>query len=190
VTPRCRNARGIRSLILSSLTPQGGLQARLEGMRGGAPKSADLWCPWLLLGVTAGASRRATCAHLGALPRFALLERMVASRHLSACSFRGVFCATHRAPLSVAGYGRAVSQLLAGTPSGPGGSPDAARVQVLRDLPAGAAPRPASRRLMNAPFIGRGGRMIGEVWSAGISRGKGRSPSPVTVIARLDRAIQ
>jgi len=38
----------------------------------------------------------------------------------------------HRAPLSVAGYGRAVSQLLAGTPNGPGGSPDAARVLGLR----------------------------------------------------------
>jgi hypothetical protein len=50
-----------------------------------------------------------------------------------------------------------VSQLLAGPHSGPGRSPGAARVARLRTSPAGAAPHPASRRLMSAPFGGRGG---------------------------------
>jgi hypothetical protein len=66
-----------------------------------------------------------------------------------------------------------ISQLLAGTLSGPGRSPgpspegasgeggdrfgygpqgDAARVQVLRDRPAGAAPHPTSWRPMSAPL--------------------------------------
>jgi hypothetical protein len=49
-----------------------------------------------------------------------------------------------------------VSQLLAGTRIGPGRSPGAARVPTLRDRPAGAAPRPASRRLMMRPSNGRG----------------------------------
>ena len=62
-----------------------------------------------------------------------------------------------------------VSQLLAGHPSlRPGG--DRRRPGVwLRTKPAGAAPRPASRRLMNAPLNGRGGRRIMEVCRAGIS---------------------
>jgi hypothetical protein len=83
------------------------------------------------------------------------LLRYRASRYLSAiapgalseCSFRGVFCVTHRAPLSVAGYGRSVSQLLAGTRSGPGGSPGAARVARMRCEPRG---RRAPSRFGNA----------------------------------------
>jgi hypothetical protein len=46
--------------------------------------------------------------------------------------------------------GRAFSQLLAGTPSGPGESPDAARVRCQRTHPAGAAPRPAFRALRDS----------------------------------------
>jgi hypothetical protein len=69
----------------------------------------------------------------------------------------------HRAPLSVAGYGRSVSQLLAGTPNGPGGSPGAARVPCCA-RPAGAAPRPATTNASRQrPLSGRGGCMISEV---------------------------
>ena len=42
---------------------------------------------------------------------------------------------------------------------------------LVATRPAGAAPRPASRRLMIAPLSGRGGCIISEVWEAGIMRG-------------------
>ena len=61
---------------------------------------------------------------------------------------------------------RSVSQLLAGTPSGPGGSSNAARVPRC-ERPAGAAPRPASRRLKKRPSNGRGEGMIREVQERG-----------------------
>jgi hypothetical protein len=109
----------------------------------------------------AGASRRATCAqYCVALPRFAHLERML---------FRGDFCATRRAALSVlvlraepkarsekprAQVGRRpvaqhqnVSQLLAGPLSGPGRSPGAARVLRCERNPQAPRPVPRSRRL-------------------------------------------
>jgi hypothetical protein len=62
-----------------------------------------------------------------------------------------------------------VSQLLAGTRSGPGRSPGTARVPGLRTRPAGAAPRPAITTPREAPLNGRGGRRIEAVWCAGIS---------------------
>ncbi len=76
---------------------------------------------------------------------------------------RGAPIATfrQRAPLSLEGRKRLppryISQLLAGTPSGPGGSPDAARVPCCA-RPAGAAPRPAYRDASRErPLDGRGG---------------------------------
>jgi hypothetical protein len=42
--------------------------------------------------------------------------------------------------------------------------------------PAGAAPRPASRRLMIAPLSGRGEYRIREVWEAGITLSAQREP--------------
>jgi hypothetical protein len=64
---------------------------------------------------------------------------------------------------------KVVSQLLAGLLSEPGRSPGAARVARLRESPAGAAPRPASRRLMSAPFVGRGGGSVSVDLCEGIS---------------------
>ena len=67
-------------------------------------KAQNLWCPRLLLGDAAGASRRAsTRSYLSTLPRFALLERIAqlgasncaqggqrpTARKNSACSFGG-----------------------------------------------------------------------------------------------------
>ena len=98
-------------------------------------------------GVTAGASRRASggvCAMPGRAFRFS------------------------RRPVKSASV---VSQLLAGTRSGPGGSPDAARVFGCEPNPRAPRPVPLRQRLAKAPFIGRGGWMIGEVWEAGIRRG-------------------
>jgi hypothetical protein len=77
-----------------------------------------------------------------------------------------------RAPLSLEGRKRSppryISQLLAGTPSGPGGSPDAARVPCCA-RPAGAAPRPAYRNASRErPLEGRGGCSLAQLRGAGI----------------------
>jgi hypothetical protein len=61
-----------------------------------------------------------------------------------------------------------VSQLLAGPHSGPGRSPGAARVLGYEPSPRDTAPHPASRRLMSAPFSGRGGWSVVEARWAGI----------------------
>ena len=65
---------------------------------------------------------------------------------------------------------RSVSQLLAGTPSGPGGSFDAARVPRCDE----ARRRRTPSRLTTpheTPLTGRGEGIISEVWNAGIVRG-------------------
>jgi hypothetical protein len=127
---------------------------RVRGVRGdGAPKDANLWCPRSLR-ITAGASRRANrsvCSASGpALVRSVALERA----------------------------DRAFSQLLAGTPIGPGGSSDAARVPCCEK----ARGRRTSSRLTtpheNAPLEGRGGSRIMPVWRAGISLNKLTLSSP------------
>ena len=103
----------------------------------------------------AGASRRATLTL--ALPRFAHLERYCASHFERVLISRRLFVA-HRAPLSVAGYGRSVSQLLAGTHSGPGGSPGAARVPDRDPARGRRAPsrfRNASRQRPSKDEVGR-----------------------------------
>jgi hypothetical protein len=63
-----------------------------------------------------------------------------------------------------------VSQLLAGTLSGPGGSPGAARVldTASASSPRDAAPHPASRRLMMRPSTDEVMRSVMEVWRPGI----------------------
>ena len=66
---------------------------------------------------------------------------------------------------------RSVSQLLAGTPSGPGGSSNAARVPRCDE----ARRRRTPSRLTTpheTPLSGRGGGSICEVWEAGIMRGQ------------------
>ena len=91
---------------------------RVRRVRGdGAPKSANLWHPRSLQ-TTAGASRRA---------------------NRSVCSASGPALVRSVAHLRA---DRAFSQLLAGTPSGPGGAPMPPECLVAT-RPAGAAPRPA-----------------------------------------------
>jgi hypothetical protein len=73
-----------------------------------------------------------------------------------------------------------VSQLLAGSRSGPGRSPGAARVPDLRSQ-ARRAPHlvSRSRRLMSAPLSGRGGTSVSEICEAGIDRASPRrKPGP------------
>ncbi len=102
---------------------------RLVPRGDGAPKSAILWLSLR----HAGASRRASHGRLPAsgpaLVRSVALDRA----------------------------DRSFSQLLAGTPSGPGGSSDAARVPRCDEAARAPHLRPASRRLMIAPLSGRGG---------------------------------
>jgi hypothetical protein len=101
----------------------------------------------------AGASRRATRAHFCALPRFALLERSVASAHYKRMSFAASpQTVRHRASLSPQIRCLRAS---AGSQQGlivvPGGAPMPPECFVATK-PAGAAPRPTSRRLMSAPI--------------------------------------
>jgi len=76
----------------------------------------------------------------------------------------------HRAPLSVADSGRSVSQLLAGTrDSGPGGSPDAARVPRCDEARRRRTPPRLTTPHENAPSEGRGAHSVSKVWREGIS---------------------
>ena len=104
----------------------------------------------------------------------------------TALSKRMLFCGRfrHRALLSSGPSrsecaDRSVSQLLAGTPSGPGGSSNAARVPSCEK----ARRRRTPSRLRNAsrerPLEGRGVRMIRAVFGAGIVRGQRCHKSPL-----------
>ena len=106
----------------------------------GAPKDANLWCP------------RSSSDHGGRL----------AARHKR----RFPYCAGPRFLSAHRKDTPSISQLLAGPRSGPGRSPGAARVKVLRDRPAGH--RTSSRSTTpheNAPLEGRGGWSI--TWTLG-----------------------
>jgi hypothetical protein len=118
--------RACRARTCQSL-PSGLTRGSRRPMRGdGAPKSANLWF-------------RSVDGHGGRLPA----RHMRSSRPEagSACYLRRFI--EHRAPLSNGltalhrreaseAQGQVVSQLLAGAHSGPGGSPSAARVFMLR----------------------------------------------------------
>jgi hypothetical protein len=120
----------------------------------GAPKSANPMAR-VPLPEHAGASRRANCSVCSAAGRaFRFSQRSVE-------------------PASV------VSQLLAGTPSGPGQSPDAARVLML----ACTNPRaphlvPPHERLMRTPLSGRGGCILNANLRTGIMSLCARSGHP------------
>ena len=121
----------------------------VRAMRGGgAPKSANLW-----LRDPCGPQR----APLGA--PFAASVR-------------------HRAPLSGQGLAlkqerntQVVSQLLAGTRIGPGGSSDTARVPCCGKARRRHTPSRHYERLAMTPSEGRGGRMISATQEAGTMRG-------------------
>ena len=61
----------------------------------------------------------------------------------------------------------------------PGGAPTPPECLVAT-RPAGAAPRPASRRLMIAPLSGRGGCIISEIWETVIMRGQRLPQGPLS----------
>jgi hypothetical protein len=125
---------------------------------------------------TAGASRRATCA----------LAHAHLRRFLRCTPGRAFRLGHWRSSRPKAGSAniQVVSQLLAGPRSGPGRSPGAARVLDCVSNP--RAPRlvPPRQRLAKAPFVGRGGWSVSEVWEAGIRRdqpgGERSSPGIVT----------
>jgi hypothetical protein len=160
----------------------------------GAPKDASLWCPrsfW-----DRGGRLTARHLRLSALTRFALLERGCSRCEAIAPFKRMLFAAIsfrRRAALLAfgaalwAGGRRAIfqlryrpsaylsaeikhfSQLLAGTRSGPGRSPGAARVPDPRDQTRGRrAPSRLDDRLAMAPFNERSAAMIVGRRSAGI----------------------
>jgi hypothetical protein len=172
--PRRACASGSCSFLSLILRRAEGPSRRTGGWRAERRKPM---APCSLLN-TAGASRRATCAHFGALPRFALLERMAQLRQIKRMLICGVLTpasglASVR-PVARLGAGRALSQLLAGTPSGPGRSSDAARVHGLRSRTRGH--RTSSRlrkRLAKRPSKGRGGRSVRQVLGPGISFSSG-----------------
>ncbi len=101
----------------------------------------------LPFGSTAGASRRANrSVWFGAGPRFPVFQRSL-----------------ERAAV--------VSQLLAGSPSGPGRSSGAARVPMLARMnPQAPHLIPLSQRLAMAPLNGGGGCSLRADWSAGITQ--------------------
>jgi hypothetical protein len=133
--------------------PRRGLCARalsfLPSIEGdGAPKSANLWCPRFLLGNAAGASRRANKRSSSAAIAH---QKMRVCNAAVAHAICGVLIPAPGPAFSVGlKLPTSVSQLLAGTPSGPGGSSDTARVTCQRTHPAGAAPRPAFRALRDS----------------------------------------
>jgi hypothetical protein len=122
---------------------------RASPMKGdGAPKSANLWCP-LFLSEKRRAPLGAPHAHLlGALPRFALLERMAQlPRTRSACHLRRLLewfgtgpRFLHRVQIESGPASSAGSQQ--GLIVVPGGAPMPPECFVATK-PAGAAPRPA-----------------------------------------------
>src|SRR6185503_5657709 len=120
-------------------------------MRGdGAPKSAKSL--WLVPCGTQAPSGAPTRAHFGALPRFALLERLLG------CTWRMLLCGRfrHGALLSSGPSRKRIAptepsasswQGLLVAPEGAPMPPEC----LVATRPAGAAPRPASRRLMKRP---------------------------------------
>jgi hypothetical protein len=171
MTPRCRDAGCVRSLRNSPLIPSRRAFGPPQDEGGGAPKSANLWCPRSLAG-----QRRAPLGAPHALKHMRSSRPEAGSASLnSACYLRRLLRDTPGPALvrSVAHLraDRAFSQLLAGTPNGPGGSPGAARVPCCDKIRGRRTPSRYPRRLMNAPLNGRGGCRINEVWRAGISWG-------------------
>ena len=126
-------------------------------------KTQNLWLrdPF---GTTAGASRRATCAHVrsdkrnmstcGVIRHRPRFRRKCPAASFVLLGFLSPRCSLSReAAVSVWVGLTVVSQLLAGPRNGPGGSPAPPRVLRLRsEARRDTAPRPASRRLMRAPL--------------------------------------
>ena len=77
----------------------------------------------------------------------------------------------HRAPLRLPAMAGRSASSWQGLLVVPGGAPMPPECLVAT-RPAGAAPRPASRRLMIAPLSGRGGCIVSEIPRAGIMWGK------------------
>jgi len=130
----------------------------LINMRGGASKSANLW----LVPCGTRAPRGAPVAEVSGIgPRFPVrasrswLRRSEAASASPRRASRPTFLRPPKQASRRREAGSAktqvVSQLLAGTPSGPGGSSNAARVPCC-DKARRHRPRPASRRLMRTPL--------------------------------------
>ena len=139
-------------------------------MRGGAPKSANLWCP-SLSPETAGAFRRANkrssiCAQVGQRP---------VAQHESTCSFAASLIGTGPRfrlvlPRSSGARGQVVSQLLTGTRRVvPGGAPMRPECLTANQARGRRTPSRRHERLAKRPFNGRGARTIRAFRMAGIS---------------------
>ena len=124
----------------------------------GAPKSANL----LVSASVAGHGGRLSARHMrlrssseAIAQTHAISRRLVGAgprfRRQCPASLDRTVKSTDGSRLAEVGL-MVVSQLLAGPRSGHGRSPGAARVTGLRNQTRGAAPRPASRRLMSTPL--------------------------------------
>jgi hypothetical protein len=145
-------AREVMSKLALGLDPR----ELPSSMRGMARRKAQTYGS-AISRIAAGASRRATCASRSDLPPPA---------EAVAHAICGV--GRRQAALSVAGYGRAVSQLLAGTRSGPGRSPcrrPSAHAACLD--PRAPHPVPQHEHLMMRPSVGRGERDSTRSFGAG-----------------------
>ena len=76
-----------------------------------------------------------------------------------------------------------ISQLLAGTPNGPGGSSNAARVHSCVKARGRCTPSRHRNASRERPLEGRGGSIVSEVWRAGIS-----AQTEVSLVPRADIA--
>ena len=116
------------------------------GFEGVARRKAQILMVPRSLRITAGASRRATCAHVASA---SALSRYVSADRGAPLSERMLICAVCPAPRTLrsrwpeADSARPnVSQLLAGTLSAPGGSPGTARVLGCEPNPRAPHPIP------------------------------------------------
>jgi hypothetical protein len=137
----------------------------------GAPKSANLWCPRSLR----DRGGRLSARRMRRFFRYTPGRAFAASVPLSILSSRWGSFSPRRAPSGKGDRKRlaidltVVSQLLAGTLSGPGRSPGAARVPDPRDQTRGRrTPSRLNDRLAMAPFTERSTARILGCRSAGI----------------------
>jgi hypothetical protein len=159
MTIPCRDATRVRALLTLPLIREGD----------GAPKSAKSY--WHVSSERhAGASRRATCASPSERNAHAICGDLTTPGR--AFAWDRSWSSHCRAQVGRRPVAQQTSHQLAPSRDSlvvPGGAPAPPECSICEIEPAGAAPRPASRRLMMRPSSGRGGCRIEEVWDAGIS---------------------
>gem|GEM_PF-3558765 len=126
-------------------------------------KTQVLWCPRSLR----NRGGRLAARHMRSKPMRSSRPEAGSASIKSACSLAASI--RQRAPLqSRTACPGSNCQLLAGTPSGPGGSPDAARVSRCARNPQAPHPVPQSQRLARTPLqVDEVGGVYGRFWGWG-----------------------